>query len=207
MRYNIKAPLSKLSSVQVVALARNVASKMTGNDNFPNPSVDIKALQDLTAELETAIEAATYGSKLDKTKRDELLNSVADMLRGQANYVRAVSDGDKFKLVSSGYDLAKVPEKRGVPDAPVMKSGIMTGRPGELELKWGRQAGVKSYRVFMTEVDPASAAVLWAPVMVTTKASVMIENLESFKAYWFCVSCVGAAGESAKSEPFLGRAA
>ena len=34
-----------------------------------------------------------------------------------------------------------------------------------------------------------------------------VTDLESYKAYWFCVSAIGTAGEGAQSDPALGRAA
>ncbi len=46
-----------------------------------------------------------------------------------------------------------------------------------------------------------------APGMAITKTRHLLVGLESFKAYWFCVCAIGAAGEGAKSDVCLGRAA
>lgn len=41
----------------------------------------------------------------------------------------------------------------------------------------------------------------------TIKASHLVTDLESYKAYWFCVSAIGAAGEGLQCDPAMGRAA
>jgi len=35
----------------------------------------------------------------------------------------------------------------------------------------------------------------------------MVTHLESYKAYWFCVSAIGTAGEGLQCDPAMGRAA
>jgi hypothetical protein len=34
-----------------------------------------------------------------------------------------------------------------------------------------------------------------------------VTDLESYKAYWFCVSAIGAAGEGLQCDPAMGHAA
>jgi hypothetical protein len=46
-----------------------------------------------------------------------------------------------------------------------------------------------------------------AAIGYTTRASHMVTNLESYKAYWFCVSAIGTAGEGLQCDPAMARAA
>ena len=43
--------------------------------------------------------------------------------------------------------------------------------------------------------------------LCTTRITHLVDSLESFKAYWFCVSAIGTAGEGMQSDPAMGRAA
>ena len=58
----------------------------------------------------------------------------------------------------------------------------------------------------MTEKDPAATA-SWTAIGFTTRVKHAVTDLESYKAYWFCVSAIGVAGEGAQSDPAMGRAA
>ena len=190
----------------LVALSRNVVSKMTENTNFPTPTVLLKDISDKTAALEVAMEDATNGSQLSRIARNNLVGELKDFMRIQANYVRTVCDGNEISLASSGFALVKTRERQAIPGTPVISEIKMTGIVGQVDLKWNTQKGTRLYQVWMTESDPAVDA-NWLPVSATSKISATIRHLESYKAYWFCVSAIGAAGEGAKSDPSIGRAA
>lgn len=66
--------------------------------------------------------------------------------------------------------------------------------------------GAHGYPVWMTDQDPAAGGA-WQAIGYTTRVRHEVTDLESFKAYWFCVSAIGTAGEGAQSDPALGRAA
>ena len=59
----------------------------------------------------------------------------------------------------------------------------------------------------MTASDPTAAGAKWEAIGYTTRVRHMVDSLESYKGYWFCVSAIGTAGEGAQSDPALGRAA
>lgn len=206
MRSNIKLPIGKYTPTELLALTRNVVSKMTDNANFPTPIVALKSISDKADELETAIREATHGSRQSKLHRNDVVAEVQDLLRSQAEYVRGVCNGDRTMLESSGYELSKIPEKRGIPSAPIMKEAKMTGISGQVKLKWNSIKEASMYQVWMTDSDPVTNP-NWTPVSVTTKITASVDNLTSYTAYWFSVSAINSAGEGAKSDPAVGRAA
>ena len=206
MKANIALYLSKLLPPAVLALLRNVVAKMTGNAAFATPLVPLADLTATADELEVAIEEATNGSRQSKLKRDDVLRKAKALLDAQAGYVRGVCNGDATLLESSGFELAKQPTPTGVPGIPQFLEARVTDRRSELKLRWRRVHGARSYQVWMTDQDPTLEA-NWTAIGYTTRVSHLVEGLESFKPYWFCVSAIGTAGEGMQSDPAMGRAA
>lgn len=205
MKSNIKTGLDKLTSVDLHALLSNVEEKMNGNTHFTAPAVTMVELAALLTKLDAAIKNATFGSRQSKLVRNAVVREVQSALRKQADYVRSVADGDAVILASSGFELVKP----RVPVGPVGTSSKLVVRAtnlrGELELRWDRVHGAYGYQVWMTDKDPEQGAA-WTPLGYTTRASRLVTELESYKAYFFCVSAFGAAGEGAQCDPALGRA-
>jgi hypothetical protein len=206
MKANIKLPLDRMTPVVLLALLRNVAAKMTGNPSFTQPKVPLVDLVAKADELETAIKEATNGSREAKSQRNDVMRQGMALLSAQADYVRSECGGDRTKLLSSGFELAKQRTPVGIPGIPAHLVAKMTGRLGESELRWTKVHGAHGYQVWMTDKDPKVAGE-WTAIGYTTRVRHMVTDLESYKAYWFCISAIGAAGESAQSDPALGRAA
>ena len=206
MKANIKLMLDKLRPVALLALLRNVVAKMTGNATFPTPAVPLADMTTLGDKLEAAIQVATNGSRQSKLDRNKLEAEVRDMLRRQADYVRSVCLGDAALLASSGFELAKQREPIGIPGISKRMEARMTGLKGDLELRWATVHGAHGYQVWMTDQDPAINA-NWQAIGFTTRVRHLVTDLESYKAYWFCVSAIGVAGEGAQCDPAMGRAA
>jgi len=206
MKANIKVPLYKLIPTALLALLRNVVAKMTGNPNFATPAVPLAAMTLLGDQLEVAIEAATNGSRQSKLARDVLVAEARAMLREQAKYVRLMGQDQPHILDGSGYELAKQPEPVGIPAVPKNLVARMTGKDGEVELRWPSVHGAHGYHVSMTATDPAVPG-NWEVIGFTTRVRHMVTALESYKAYWFAVTAISVDGESALSDPALGRAA
>jgi len=206
MKTNIKLSLGILTPIALLALLRNVITKMTDNENFATPAIALADMDKLADDLEAAIEAATNGSRQSRLVRDQYIAVAGDALRIQANYVRSQCNGDAVKLNSSGYEPVKQREPIGVPGTVQHMTANFTNLKGEVDLRWKSVHGAHGYQVWMTAEDPAISN-SWQAVGYTTRVRHMITALESYKAYWFCVSAIGTAGEGAQSDPALGRAA
>ena len=206
MKQNIRLTLSRLNPVAVLMLLRNVISKMTGNPLFATPKVPLADMTLLANELSAAIDLATAGSRQAKLDRNALVKTAKVDLNAQADYVRSICAGDAAMLNSSGFDLTKQPEPAGIPFAPLNVTVRATGKLGELEVRCDRSKGAIGYGVFMTTTDPAEKGP-WTLLAYTGRVRYLATGLESYKPYWFCVTATGAAGDSAQSDPALGRAA
>ena len=207
MRTNIKLQLERMTPVRLLALLTNVESKLNGSTVYPTPPVLPAALSALAQQLEDAIEEATRGSQASKAARDLVVEQVKGVLRETADYVRMVAKGDKATLAQSGFELAKVPAPVGPVGTPLIKVAAMTGKPGEVRLRWTGVPARRAYHVYVTDQDPTSADVNWQLTGVTSKVSHVVTDLVPYKAYWLCVSAIGALGEGVKSDPSIARAA
>ncbi|MEO7080548.1 MAG: fibronectin type III domain-containing protein [Flavobacteriales bacterium] len=204
-RAEIKLAVSAMSFTQVNFLLSYVLSRLTDNPNFPTPVVPLSEMAALHDELTVAISEATNGGGLSRAIRNGLTRKGKEMLSAQANYVRAICNGDPSMLESSGFDLVKERERLGIPVTPEQLTARHTAKSQQVQLKWPRSAGARGYRVFKTDTDPLTEA-NWEYLDFTTRARFTINGLESFKAYWFCVSALGTAGESDRSKAIQGRA-
>ncbi len=206
MKANIRTGLSLMNALKTLALLRNVVTKLTGNTHFPDPPVK---LSDLTARgnaLQAAIELATNGSQQSKLDRNKLTTYAKAELTSTADYVRSVGNGDAAILSTSGFELAKQREPIGIPGTSKRMEARLTGLRNELELRWATVHGAHGYQIWMTDKDPAVDG-NWEAVGYTTRVRHLVTALDSYKAYWFCVSAIGVAGEGAQCDPAMGRAA
>lgn len=203
MRANIKLSLTRLNPANLFSLATNVVSKMENNTNFSNPLIPLDLITNKSKELSTAITNTQDGNKLSRIIRDEIINELRLLLRTQADYVRSVCRGDASKLISSGFPLAKSPEKPGIPESPIIKDSVMTGIEGQVKLRWTGQKNIRTYQIWMTDKDPENSDD-WQIIGSSTRISKLIDNLDSFKVYWFSVSAISSAGEGPKSNPVRG---
>lgn len=206
MKSNIKLSLYRLNPVSVLMLLINVISKMTGNANFTTPKVALADMQARADELTVAIEEALAGSRKAKSHRDDLVASAKEDLAAQADYVRSICGGDRTMLLSSGFELSKQRTPVGLPAVPPNLRTRMTGKRGQMEVRHDSVHGAHGYELLMTDKDPETHDT-WTTMGYSTRVKQMVEGLDSYKAYWFCVVAIGTAGESAKSAPALGRAA
>jgi hypothetical protein len=203
---DIKLELKTLTPPKLAALMGNVASKLEDNVHFPSPPISPAELKAEHATYDAAITEATEGSLASKKYRDSLTTAARERMRTMANYVRMEAQGREAILSSSGFELAKRSSNPEPTGTPLLYTARLTGKTGQLELRWKAVANRRAYHVFITEEDPGAKDPQWTPIATTGKVRHMVDGLVPYKAYWFCVSAVGALGEGGKSNPMLGRA-
>lgn len=206
MKNNIRLALYKLTPASLLLLLRHVIGKLTGNLFFPAPPHTLVAMNLLADNLEAAAKNALQGGVAERELRNALVLEVKDVLTQTANYVRTTANGDRVKLSTCGFDLARTPEPIGVPNIPFILGGQATGRAGQVEFRWTGEKGAHIYTVWVCKTDPKETA-NWTIQTVTTRTRILVDQLTAYEAVWFAVSATGAAGESAISDPILLRAA
>src|SRR5437867_9577590 len=88
------------SDQQIATTASAVIKEMTGNPAFPNPPVELKAVQaavdELNAVMAAQVQGGTAATAVKKNKRD----SVVTLLRKLAHYVHDNCGNDPAVLLS-----------------------------------------------------------------------------------------------------------
>lgn len=199
MKVKLKLGLSSLNAVAVLVLLNRVIQFLTGNLNFGTPKVPLADMTTLADKLQTAISDATDGSKLSRTHRDNLMEQGKVMLSTQATYVTLESAGDAEKLLSSGFELAKVPSPIAVPDIPKSVMARTGSEKGEIHLQFKHSIGAHNYGMYQSEQDPSLGNAIWVLVGNTTRSRNVISGLETYKPYWFRVVAIGVSGTSLMS--------
>ncbi|MFZ1692459.1 MAG: fibronectin type III domain-containing protein [Flavobacteriales bacterium] len=207
MKANIKLELKTLTPLRLAALMCNVASKLDGNPHFPAPPLSAADLKAQEKVFTAAIIEAIDGSLASKAQRNALELQARNSLRLLASYVRMMAQDNAAILATSGFELARRPGPPQPIGSPVLVTARMTGRHGEVELRWSGVVNRRAYNIYMSEQDPTDPACKWTLTGITGKITHRVQGLEAYKAYWFWVSAVGALGEGLMSDPVLGRAA
>ena len=198
----VKLTIDKLPPDQLVAIANNIKTSMTGNASFtaPNPTLTVfgTKITDATAKV-AAYNASVTTSQAAMADRDTSLESLRQTMRQLAAYVENASGGDAAKIESAGMGVRAAATKIGVP-AQVLNLVLTAGDfDGTLDAACDAVYGASSYEI-QTSADPMTAT-SWAFKMTSSKSSATLEGLTSGAKVWVRVRAIGAAGPGPWSDP------
>ncbi len=205
--YLVKLGHTRVTAVALVNKSRTNVTKMTGNPAFttPNPAlVEIKTAADA---LDLVVQSYNFSrSRQDKEQRDAAFAELKKLCSLLGSYVQNESKGEQALISSAGFETEKARQPLGVLPAPKNVRALRTPFPGQIEVRFGGVRGRIAYQLFLCEGDPKMEAD-WSLYATTGKNRVMVQGLESDKAYFFRAVAIGAAGESAVSDPATAKAA
>ncbi len=127
--------------------------------------------------------------------RSAELDGVLAML---ALYVENASGGDKAKIESAGFSVRNPPAPIGTLPAPVDLQVVPSEHSGTADVAWKAVRGAKAYTIERAEDAPALD---WTVIGNSTKREASLNSMVSGRKYWFRVSAIGTAGQSASSDP------
>lgn len=198
-----RAGITGLSPTDKVAKALLVETKMTGNAAFATPDPTLLELKAGREALETAITEAAGGDHAKVFARQLAEAALDDLLVRMALYVSNTAAGDELVILSSGFELRKLPEPIGPLGAPQELEARTGALPGSIQLRWRPEKGAYYYQVFVNAADPAVEAD-WTLLALSARASYDAQALGPARHYWFRVCALGAAGASPFSDPAKG---
>lgn len=183
------------------AFLRRLAAGVDGNPNFTHPTPDKAALLAGATDIENTYNEALAARLISKTKTAALdaACAVGEALAAQlASYVDGASAGDSAIIESAGFEVRSTPSPIGELPAPVDLQVTPSEHAGTADVKWKSVNGAKAY-VIERALDNVDLD--WATIGTSTKKDASLNSMLSGKKYWFRVSAVGAAGQSAWSDP------
>jgi hypothetical protein len=177
--------------------ATTVSSNLYTVAIFAAPPVTKVALDAQAGVVEAAITAAAGNDRHMLAELRKQKKVLAIMLRQLAEYVNTiVQDGDEAKLLSSGFEISKTPEKDKVPGAIAKVTAVYTDLSGIINLSWSTSRFARYYNVFMS----ADNGQTWTMLDTVFGRKMLVEQLISGKRYQFKIVPVGKSGTGPVSD-------
>lgn len=201
----LKLGLEDVTALDLVPYAQGIHDRMQGNAHFPAPIPALPVLQSAIDALKDAnARVSAERGRSDFLAKRVALAGLQRQMKRLAAYVSLVADGDEVTILSSGFGVRKKASPVGQLSIPQKLNTRLTRTAGRVELDWEVIPGAKLYHVYMST---SGSPFEWKLVAMTTKSRHNMDQLVSGTFYWFCVSAVGTAGESSKSDPLRAMAA
>lgn len=190
----------RLSDEILLARGGEIHLNMTTNvDIFPSPLPTMAALATSIGDFTLALNKAEKGSEVDKSIKNDRREDLTLLLESLGTYVLFTVDGDRTKAQMSGFRLAKDPS----PMPPITKPENLKvtegGNAGELNIKFKRVLGARSYMIQYAE-ETATGELVWQSQTCTT-SKFTLKQLESGKKYTIRVVAVGINEQFMYSDP------
>jgi hypothetical protein len=180
------------------AKTQTIVEHMTGNTNFPTPVPAITVVADASDAYTSALITASTGNRADIAAKNQQRADLEELLRLLASYINFTADGDRSKLLTTGYDVSK--EKTPVvitkPENITVTNGM---NAGDLVVSVKAVKGAISYvHEYANEADFAVGK--WQSVTASQRKYIFTE-LESGKKYYCRVAAVGPRDQVVYSDP------
>ena len=201
-KFKVKLELAILTVLEIIALARLIVTKMTGNANFTTPDpplADITTAADDLRDAEQEVEAvkSTLAEKVVIQNQKE--QALKDKLTSEGRYVDNKANGDKAIIESAGMKASDEPSPVG--ELPKVQNLSLThgDNPGEVDSQWNSEKHKVNYTV-QYSLQPI-ATPDWKIAGNPTKSKFTIEGLPSGATVWVRVCANGTSGSSPFSDP------
>ncbi|HEX3024969.1 MAG TPA: fibronectin type III domain-containing protein [Chitinophagaceae bacterium] len=170
--------------------AQHILQSMTGNANFPTPVPTLSEVQTGITNYSASLAKAVDGSKQDTVLKNQARTALEELLHNLGMYVQLNSKNDPAIMLSSGFDVSKIPTPVGILPKPDGFSVTPSASKGNVDLYVHAIYGAKSYQYEYAET-PITSNNGWH-VVTNTATEVTINNLQSGKEYAFRVAGIGA---------------
>ena len=198
----VKLALGSMATAEKVQFARRLADVMdTYHWKFPNMPVGFDDLTDHANAAESSLNAAAVArdnARMLTSQLSDYETALDQMLAAVAGYVDVSTDGDAYWLQLMGFETRRAASPIGPLPAPEKVTAEKGIGPGAVALRWRPVRGAMTYAVECRDVDGNGD---WRPAQFSTKAKLSLGGLRSGTRYESRVAAIGAAGQSAWSDP------
>lgn len=197
----VKLNQDGLNPEDLVALAIQIKTAMTGNANFTTPNPTLIVLAALIATTQAKIAAynsAVAAAQSALTERDAAVDALRAGLRQEGSYVDNIANGSAVIIQSAGMGVQS--PRQPVPAPGQVPSLALTAGDdaGELDAQWDPVPNTKTYEVeFATDMAFTLGVVKLKPV---TKSKAVATGLPTGTRMWCRVRATNASGTGAWSD-------
>jgi hypothetical protein len=196
----VRLGFTSYAKAELIAFARGVLLKMTGNAGFPAPDIAMKVIEAAVNLFEQHhIDSITSRSKQSVASAKESRKALEKLLHTQAEYVNRIADGNETIILSSGFETTKQPAAK---ERPMMKISSNTEH-GQVVIQCKAVKGAVSYIYQYAQDSLPATDDLWHQAGVSAQSKFVIENLKSDSHVWFRYAAITRKGQEAWSEPMM----
>lgn len=191
--------INRLNATRLVDKSQFVEDRMTNNPAFPTPTPTLVEVIAARAALQAAITGAMDGGRTAVAIRRGREKDLRLLLNQLAGYVSSLAEGNALAILSSGFDVKRVPTPAGELLAPADLKAAISSFAGRVDLRWKTVKHAVAYQIHVNGMDPADEAA-WQLAGVSTKTIFMVKGLGSATMTWFRVNAIGTSGTGPLSE-------
>ena len=178
-----------------------VIEEMDNNPDFKDPPPELAELKKELPEFSTARLNAEGGDKKKVCIKNDKKAIILAYLQVLADYVTAISKGNRTLIVSSGFEVSNETRTSNVPPS-IEKLEVELGQAGQATTHARNVMGAKGY-VHQYTKEPPGKNTEWIGDG-SSQASHTFEGLNSGQQYWFRVVAIGFKKQKAYS-PIVAR--
>lgn len=140
--------------------AQSIITSLTGNTNFPETVPSLSSFSTVATTFADALLQAASRDRVAVSAKNDARKVLLESLRLLAINVEALAEGDRTKLVSSGFDL-NAETSGGSSLLPPQDFTLSNGNSsGEMKMKVNAVEGAKSY-LFEYTLEPLTEDSVW----------------------------------------------
>jgi Fibronectin type III domain len=195
--YRVALDFAKLPDTQLDEFTSNVVACLTGNANFPAPSISLANLTAAQTAFENALTAAAQGGVQLTAVKNEMRSELLLLLRKEAAYVQGIASQNVAMLLSSGFNAVSTNRTRTQLDVPGIAS-ITNEMSAQLVVSSQPVANARAY-----EAQVKNGTGGFAPAGTFTQARrIVLTGLTPGQTYTVQIRAVGGStGYSDWSDP------
>jgi hypothetical protein len=183
----MKAQFKKGESDLLIIIER-VLNNMENNAVFPNPPAILADLKKLQPELATALANAEGRDKKMVSIKNDKKAAALDLLQQLADFVTAISKGDRTMILESGFEVSSE-GRASSPPPSIGELEVELGPSGEATIRTKNVTGVKAY-IHQYATEQPGLNTVWTGEG-SSEGVHTFTGLTSEKRAWFRVIAIG----------------
>ncbi|WP_205510091.1 hypothetical protein [Longitalea arenae] len=191
MKNIILSVYKRQSDSELITTGHRVTGKIKDNPNFPDPPPELDEAIKLLPEFQKSVSNAKGRDMEVINLKNEQKAALVTLLVTLDKYVTVTSDGDRGKLLSSGFPVAG--DRYYQAEPVILQLEVELGPPGEATTSIKRLRGARAYMHQYT-TQPPTAETVW--ISEGSKfAYYTFSGLHSMAKYWFRVVAISQDGQ------------